>query len=434
MIFIYIQTLKVKKGLEIPYRISVKRIDDDDVRFIPIHPQYEIQKRMFQRNNLEASEILNAPLFIDLADELIELFYGHQLVFFDLLQFKLLKSQFKSIGYNFEIKPILIWKPSLKHTPLEIDLSKNKSSKYSEDFAKYALNQMQAYITTPNYTESKERPIEHEKNGRDLSQYKLAPGVYYFLNAYGEVVYAGKAKNIRKRLQSHFSKSGKRSNIDYSLVNTIQVTYTGNDFIAQLIESNAIKDLKPQFNTQQVHTSAPYIISQGHTAKGIAKLKITRKDYLDQVPEQYFNRASVKQTLENFCKTHNLCRKHCGIETVKGPCSKYTKWNKGCVCSGDESIDNYNIRFKKAFKRFQTQKTRTLYKLKGRHKNEDAFVYDINGIYQGYGFIDKSEAISTESDILGYLSAQVNNYDTSRILSSVKRSIRAENIIHLSEI
>lgn len=433
MKFIYIQTLKLKKGLEIPYRISVKDVDDD-IRFMSILPQGEIPKRIFQHSNLNASEIINSPLFLDLADELIELFYGHQLVFFDLLQYKLLKSQFKSIGYNFEIKPILIRKPGHDHSSLKIDLSKNKTSQYSEDFAELVLQQMHAYITTQNHNESKDDAQQQKENPRDLSEYKLAPGVYYFLNALDEVIYVGKAKNIRKRLQSHFSKNGKLSNIDYSLVNAIEVIYTGNDFVAQLIESKAIKHLKPKFNTQQIHTSAPYIISQGQTAKGIAKLKIARKDYIDQIPEQYFNRASVKQTLENFCETHDLCRKHCGIETVKGPCSKYTKINKGCVCSGDESIANYNERFNKAFKLFQTQKKRTLYKLKGRHRNEDAFVYAINGIYQGYGFIDKSEAISTESDILGYLTAQVNNYDTSRILSSLKRSIKAENIIHLSEI
>ena len=91
-----------------------------------------------------------------------------------------------------------------------------------------------------------------------------------------------------------------------------------------------------------------------------------------------------------------------------------------------------NICFDIAFYQFKSRKARKIYKLKGRDKDEDAFIYLVNGIYEGYGFIDKSEPISNVNDILGHLILQINNYDTSRIVNALDKTIPAENILNLN--
>ena len=265
-----------------------------------------------------------------------------------------------------------------------------------------------------------------------LSKYDKSPGVYFFLNLQGEVIYVGKAKNIRKRLQSHFSKTANHVNIDYSEVHTIDVVYTGNDIIAQLVESENIKDLKPLFNSQQITNPDPFIITLGKTSKGISKIKITRKAFEDSLPEKYFNRKSVIDPLKDFCNEFNLCKKHCGLEKVKGPCSNYSKNFISCVCSGGESIEDYNKRFQNAFDLFRRKTNRKIYKLKGRNPSEDAYVYEVNGIYEGYGYIENSLNISNYNDILGYLVKQKNNYDTTRIIGSLKINLKEKDILFIT--
>ena len=150
------------------------------------------------------------------------------------------------------------------------------------------------------------------------------------------------------------------------------------------------------------------------------------------MPEVYFNRISVKKSLLLFASEFKLCRKHCGLERVKGPCSNVTERHANCVCASTETIAAYNERFKDSFKIFKNRKSRKIFKLLGRQPEEDAFIYLVNDIYQGYGFIDKSDVIANENDVLGYLVAQNNNYDTSRILGDLSKKIIKENIFTLN--
>ncbi len=435
MIFIYLQTLPTgKKGL-IPYRLTLKNDDTLDTETYLFRPENVFPKKIYEQLHLDRLELLAAPPFCDIADEVIEIFQNKYLVFSDATQFQLLKAQFQTIGYHFNLKPTYLFYSVSKDKRNAIDAfleHHDYKAIHSTPYADAYVELMRVYHNENFDLQQAAAPTSYLAANFELSTYKMAPGVYYFLDDSKEVIYVGKAKNIRKRLQSHFSKQTKASAIDYSEVKSINVDYSGNDIIAQLIESADIKALKPKYNTQQVADPAPYVINKGKTAKGISKLQISRKVIKDTMPERYFNRLSVKQSLENFCSDYDLCRKHCGLETVKGPCSTHTIKHNDCVCAGTESIEDYNKRFEIAFYQFKNRKERKIYKLKGRNKTEDAFIYLVNGIYEGYGFIEKDVTISNSNDILGHLIVQSNNYDTSRIVSGLDKSISKDHVLDLS--
>lgn len=436
MIFIYIHTIFVSRKRLIPYHITICD-DTDDVHKTQLifRPEMTIPKQIYDNNTINRHQVLSALPFSDIADELIDIFENNELAFSDMQQFRLLKSQFKIIGYNFELKPVILWHKVNEKFNEQIEGHIQRLKKSSYDTIDYSERYIDLMITYHHERNAIKKKLKLEKSftsNHDLSDYKIAAGVYFFLNQSNDIVYVGKAKNIRKRLQSHFSNSVKASNINYSDIKQIQVEYTGNDIIAQLVESEHIKSCKPVYNVQQISDPKPFIINLGTTVTGIIKLKITRKDIEDNLPERYFNRESVKLILKNFCNEHDLCRKHCGVEHVKGPCSKYVVNGSGCVCSGDETIDSYNQRFSKAFQHFKNRKSRKIYKLKGRNLYEDAFIYMVNGIYEGYGFIQKDETISNVNDILGHLNVRPNNYETSRIVGNLSQIVSSENIIILS--
>lgn len=86
------------------------------------------------------------------------------------------------------------------------------------------------------------------------------------IDAEGQVIYVGKAKNLRKRLQSYF-----RVQVDpktaqlVRLINDIQVTITDNERAALLLESNLIKSLKPRYNVIfRDDKSYPYLFLSKH--------------------------------------------------------------------------------------------------------------------------------------------------------------------------
>src|SRR5215213_9393052 len=102
-----------------------------------------------------------------------------------------------------------------------------------------------------------------------------APGVYRMLDAAGEVLYVGKAKNIRKRITSYTRPTGHDTRIERVIAATATVEFvtTATETEALLLEANLIKRLRPRFNVLlRDDKSFPYIlITADHWAPQILK-------------------------------------------------------------------------------------------------------------------------------------------------------------------
>ena len=102
-----------------------------------------------------------------------------------------------------------------------------------------------------------------------------SPGVYRMLNAASDVLYVGKAKNIRKRLSSYARPTGHVMRIARMIAATVNVEMisTGTETEALLLEANLIKQLRPRFNVLlRDDKSFPYILITGdHWAPQMVK-------------------------------------------------------------------------------------------------------------------------------------------------------------------
>jgi excinuclease ABC subunit C len=107
---------------------------------------------------------------------------------------------------------------------------------------------------------------------------KLAPptpGVYRMIDRGGEVLYVGKAKNIRKRVTSYARPTGHDTRIERVIAATASMEFvsTATETEALLLEANLIKRLRPRFNVlMRDDKSFPYIlITADHPAPQIVK-------------------------------------------------------------------------------------------------------------------------------------------------------------------
>ena len=106
-------------------------------------------------------------------------------------------------------------------------------------------------------------------------QAPAAPGVYRMLDGKGEVLYVGKAKNLRKRILSYTRPTGHDSRIERVIAATSSIEFvsTRTETEALLLEANLIKRLRPRFNVLlRDDKSFPYILITGdHWAPQIMK-------------------------------------------------------------------------------------------------------------------------------------------------------------------
>ena len=104
---------------------------------------------------------------------------------------------------------------------------------------------------------------------RQLKSLPNAPGVYRMLDAKGELLYVGKAKNLRKRVASYTKPAGMTIRIQrmVQMTRALEVVSTHTEVEALLLEANMIKRLKPRFNVVlRDDKSFPYILITGDHA------------------------------------------------------------------------------------------------------------------------------------------------------------------------
>jgi len=160
----------------------------------------------------------------------------------------------------------------------------------------------------------------------DLKKVPSTPGVYKFFSK-TEIIYIGKAKNLKKRVSSYFGnshKDRKTSQIRF-LTDKIETFTTKNEVEALLLEQTLIKENKPKFNILlRDDKTYPYIyFSLDHDYPGIY-LKRTRKAVNSNYYGPFVSSGAVKKSIKEIQKIFKL--RNCNDSTFSNrsrPCIEF---------------------------------------------------------------------------------------------------------------
>jgi DNA polymerase III subunit epsilon len=214
-------------------------------------------------------------------------------------------------------------------------------------------------------------PVEH------IDRLPSTPGVYYFYNAAGKPVYVGKAKNIHKRVKSHFSNNKIHKQKQDFLKDVHRITYKecATELMAHILESTEIRRLWPIYNRSQRGYLPRFALFQYEDGAGYQRLVIEKQRHTWK-PIYSFNTLTegydwIKQLIDRFA----LCPVLCNIATE-------------CDCDTHERAEQYNERMVKALTWMEQQLPTFALVDVGLEDNEHSCILMKNGNLYGMGYIN----------------------------------------------
>lgn len=381
-----------------------------------INPDQEIPAYIETLTGISNDMVANAPLFKDVATEIYHLlndkiFVAHNVNF----DFSFIKHHLALAGYELCCKKLCTVRLSRKLLPGHGSYSLGKlcnvlgiviydrhraggdAAATAELFSLLLKNDLDGFINQTLSRSSKEQVLPPHLPRTQIDKLPHMPGVYYFKDQKGSVIYVGKAKNIYKRVCSHFTgnNAGKQRQEFLKNVHTIDFEICGTELMAFILEATEIKRLWPENNRALKRYEQKYGLYVFEDQNGYMRLGIDT--YKKRVPVLYSFNTLLEghNLLRMLIKEHKLCEKLCFIQKNRDACTGHDEGNCSGACLGKESAAAYNVRVKYAISHLKSILPTFAVIDKGRTEEEQSCLLVEQGKFYGMGYI------SYHTDIAG---------------------------------
>ncbi len=229
-------------------------------------------------------------------------------------------------------------------------------------------------------------------SSEDLEQMPDRPGIYYFHDAKGKIIYVGKAKRLRKRVISHFSNNdvSKRKQDLMRMVHKISFKESGNELMMSVMESIEIKRIWPLFNRSQKKFENRFGICSYVDQRGVLRLGIVKKKKHLVLHTSFPYQLDGMRLLNKLAREHKLCPKMCFLQLETVDCVGQEEDFCEGICSNTEKVERYNKKVTKVIADLQSLNPTIAVFGEGRKPNEKSCILISKNDFLATGFIEET--------------------------------------------
>jgi DNA polymerase-3 subunit epsilon len=402
-----------------------------------VNPKRDIPVYIRALTGITNEMVQEAPPFDEVAADIYHLLHGKIFVAHNVnFDYSFIKFHLAAAGYDLQCNKLCTVRLGRKIMPGLPSYGLGKLCHYlgiENDSRHRAMGDAEATSTlfslllqndTGNHVQtmlkqrSRDQTLPPHLPKEDIDKLPFMPGVYYFHDAKGKVIYVGKARNVKKRVLSHFTGNNSGFQRQEFLRNIHHISYQdcGTELVAFVLEAIEIKRLWPKYNRSLKRYEHAYGIYAFEDQRGYMRLAVDKRRKL-AAPLYTCNslidgRNIVLRLIEDF----ELCPKLCFIQNNHEACTG--AMGHVCACEGIESPMTYNEKVQWAIDQLRDNLPTFAVRDEGRRNDEHSCILIEKGQFYGMGYVSQDLSVNGLDDLKNHLTPYPGNDYICNMVSS----------------
>ncbi|MGN6641319.1 MAG: exonuclease domain-containing protein [Mucilaginibacter sp.] len=395
-----------------------------------VNPKRNIPVYIRALTGITNEMVQDAPVFEDVAADIYHLLHGNIFVAHNVnFDYSFIKYHLAASGYDLQCNKLCTVRLGRKIMPGLPSYSLGKLCHYlgiENESRHRAMGDAEATTTlfslllekdTENHIQqalkhrSKEQVLPPNLPKSDIDQLPFAPGVYYFHDEKGKVIYVGKARNVKKRVCSHFSGNNPNLQRQEFLRNIHRISHQdcGTELFAFILEAIEIKRLWPKYNRSLKRFEHAYGLYAFEDQRGYLRLAVDKRRKLTTPLYTCNSILDGRNLLTRLVDEYELCPKLCFLQTNTGTCIGTN--GEQCACEGFETAEIYNQKVQLAINDLKEALPTFAIRDEGRRNDEHSCILIEKGHFYGMGYISQYFDVDNLDQLKTFLTPyQGNDY------------------------
>ena len=258
---------------------------------------------------------------------------------------------------------------------------------------------------------SKEQFLPPNLSSATIKKLPHQPGVYYFHDKKGKVIYVGKARDLSKRINSHFSNNKPNRQKQEFLKKIYNISYktTATELMAFILESIEIKKLWPEQNRSMKRFEQSYGLYAFEDINGYMRLCIEKKKRNLKALYTFNHLFEGHSLLRKLMREFNLCPKLCFLQSENIKCQMLLEKKCHGACEQKESVIDYNQRVLQCISYLENELPSFALVDCGLQEEERSCILIEKGRFYGMGYLSSEIEASDLEDLKFRLTPYAEN-------------------------